>query len=85
MSSGLYIPTVEGLSLKESEFTTLLEVLDGLYSEHSIFQIPNMCAVLHQNQDDAMNCYNCRFEEEEEESEQDGVEEEEEEEEEKEG
>ena len=57
---GIYKPTVEGISLKEEQFYLLLEVLEGLYEEHGLFQMMNMCAILHQNQEDCENCYNCQ-------------------------
>ena len=74
--SGVYTPTFEGISLKEDQFHLLLDTLDNLYEKHAIFQVLNMCAVLHQNQEDYMNCYNCQCDSEDEEEEEEEEEEE---------
>ena len=63
---GIYTPSVEGISLKENQWIELIEILSSLFDTYPIFHAPNMCGLLHSNQEDINYCYNCRcdFEEE---------------------
>ena len=56
---GFSIPTEEGISLKECQWSVFMEVLEGLYQEYAVLQIASQCGVLHQNQEDASNCALC--------------------------
>ena len=56
---GYSIPTEEGISLKEGQWSLFIDVLEGLYQEYPILQLSSHCGVLHQNQEDTSNCALC--------------------------
>ena len=57
--SGLFYPSNNGISMSPLQWLKFLDIVSELEELHPIFQAPNMCPVLHHNQEEVHNCYNC--------------------------
>ena len=57
--NGLSIPTEDGITLKESQWITLVGVLQSLFRQYPILQALSPCGLLHPNQEDTSNCSSC--------------------------
>ena len=70
---GLLYPTNDGISLNPLQWVKFLDVIKELETSHPIFTSVNICPLLHQNQEDQDNCYNCHADSEEEEEEEEDL------------
>ena len=55
---GLFYPTNDGISLNPVQWIKFLDIIKELEESYLIFTNINICPLLHQNEEDQVNCYN---------------------------
>ena len=64
--NGVLQPTNHGMSLPPASWLKLFDAMEELKRDKPVFSLPNLCAKVHQSQEEKNACFNCQPDSEEE-------------------